>query len=163
MDADWWDIVNAIAQSVGAIGTTGALLVAALVYRRQAADQHRAQASRVRLRATPKSAAEWKLEMTNDSDQPVQAAALVQFVRVEAERSRRTAWLSREVTLTVEHRIDFGRTLWPGETVATVAKRLDEIPVLFFTDAAGHRWVRDVRGHLREIEHVSVLPTPPAD
>lgn len=45
--ANAWDILNAIAQSVGALGTTGALIVAAVAYRRQVQDHRRAQASRM--------------------------------------------------------------------------------------------------------------------
>lgn len=45
--ADTWEIVGTIADSVAAIGTTGALIVAAMVYRHQYLDARSAQASRV--------------------------------------------------------------------------------------------------------------------
>lgn len=69
MDAEWWDIVNAIAQSIGALGTMGALLVAALVYRRQVADARSAQARRVRAAYGPSH-----LELHNDSGAPIYEA-----------------------------------------------------------------------------------------
>ncbi|MFE7203404.1 hypothetical protein ACFU8R_24365 [Pseudonocardia alni] len=91
--------------------------------------------------------------MTNDSDQPVRAA-LVRPVCIRAERSCRTAWLSREVTLTVEYPITVDRTLWPGSSISIAATAFDEMPVLYFSNPQGHSWVRDVHGHLSAIARV---------
>lgn len=93
------------------------------------------------------------MEVANESDQPVHVA-LVRPVRIRAERSRRTAWLAREVTLTVEEPVTVGKTLWPGSSIPIVGTGLDEMPVLYFRNAHGYSWVRDARGHLREIDRV---------
>lgn len=107
-----WRILHRVTRAVGAAGSVLAFFLAWRLSRRQTIRRHRTQASRVRLRASQADLGRGRLEVTNDSDQPVHAA-LVRPVRIRTERSRRTAWLSRETTLIVEHSITIDRTLWP--------------------------------------------------
>lgn len=141
------------AKTAGAGGIVLASFLAWCVHRRQTVERHRAQACRVRLRTSPKGLDGQQIEVANDSDQPVQAA-LIRPIRIRTERSRRTAWLSREVTLTVEHAINVDKTLWPGSSIPIPATALDERPVLYFSNARGYTWLRDARGNLREIGRV---------
>lgn len=148
-----WTIRHRATRTVGAAGSVLAFFLAWRLSRRQTIRRHRAQASRIRLRALPTDPGRGQLEVTNDSDEPVHAA-LVRPVRIRTERSRRTAWLSRATTLTVEHPITVDRTLWPGSSISIAATTFDEMPVLYFSNTQGRSWVRDVHGHLRAIARV---------
>lgn len=139
-------------RTAGSASIVLAFFLAWRVHRRQTV-RHRAQALRVRLRASPKGPSGQQMEVANESDQPVQAA-LIRPIRIRTERSRRTAWLSREVTLTVEHAINVDKTLWPGSSIPVAAPALGERPVLYFSNARGYTWLRDARGNLREIDRV---------
>lgn len=151
---DAWAVRHPGTRTAGSACAALVFLLAWLLGRRQTMRRHRAQACRVRLRASPKAPGSGQLEVANDSDQPVHAA-LVRPVRIRAERSRRTVWLAaREVTLTVENPVTVGKTLWPGSSIPIVSTAPDETPVLYFRNARGYTWVRDARGHLREIDRV---------
>lgn len=147
-----WVVRHRVLRAAGAAGSALAFFLAWHLSRRQTIRRHRAQACRVRLRTSPTGPGRGQLEVANDSDQPVHAA-LVRPVRIRAERSRRTAWLSR-TTLTVEHPITVDRTLWPGSSISIAATAFDEMPVLYFSNTKGYSWVRDVHGHLRAIARV---------
>ncbi|MBP2371430.1 hypothetical protein [Pseudonocardia parietis] len=147
-----WVVRHRVMSAAGAAGSGLAFILAWHLSRQQTIRRHRAQASRIRLRASPTDPGRGQLQVTNASDQPVHAA-LVRPVRIRTERSRRTAWLSR-TTLTVEHPITVDRTLWPGSSISIAATAFDEMPVLYFSSTQGHSWVRDVHGHLRAIARV---------
>jgi hypothetical protein len=148
-----WVVRHRVMSAVGATGSALVFFLAWHLSRRRTNRRHRTQASRIRLRASPRTPGVEQLEVMNDSDQPVHAA-LVRPVRIRTERSRRTAWLVRETTLTVEQPIAVDRTLWPGSSISIAATAFDEIPVLYFSNAQGPSWVRDVHGHLRAIARV---------
>ncbi|WP_143105624.1 hypothetical protein [Pseudonocardia ammonioxydans] len=141
-------------RTVGSAGAALAFFLAWHLSRRQTIRRHHAQASRVHLRASPTDPGQGRgqLEVTNDSDEAVHAA-LVRPIRIRTERSRRTAWLSR-TTLTVERPITVDRTLWPGSSISIAVTAFDEMPVLYFSNAQGRSWVRDVHGHLSAIARV---------
>lgn len=145
-----WTVRRVLTRTADGAGTALVLSLAWRVYRRLTEKRHRMQASRVCLRAAPRVPGGWQMDVTNNSDQPVHAA-LVRPVRIRTERSVRSAWLTRETTLTVEHPITIDRTLWPGSAAPIAATASDEMPVLYFSTGQGRSWVRDMHGHLRSI------------
>lgn len=74
--AEWWDIVNAVAQTVGAIGTAGALLIGALSYRRQVLERRRDLASHVNFRVAGQGRLV-TLVVTNRGELPITATVIV--------------------------------------------------------------------------------------
>lgn len=148
-----WAVRHRVTRAVGSVCSALVFLLAWRFRHRRSNRRHRAQACQVRLRASPRVPGGGQIEVTNNSDQPIHAA-LVRPVHIRAQRSRRTAWLAREVTLTVEDPIIVGKTLWPGTSIPIVTTALDTMPVVYFRNAHGYTWIRDARGHLHEIDRV---------
>lgn len=138
--ANGWEILNALAQTVGAVGTTGALLVAAFTYRRQVDNQRRAQASRVLMR-TKHTTDAVTFELRNDSDQPVTNVQLVETAPFPFRGAITQDPELRRIMPGASH-----GPLWPTETVSWVfPEPADEAPrvaAMWFIDSAGRQWLR---------------------
>ncbi|GAA1382948.1 hypothetical protein GCM10009613_11660 [Pseudonocardia kongjuensis] len=143
MDAEWWDIVNAIAQSVGALGTMGALLIAAFTYRGQVRDRRQAQAARVLTRGVANEGERGLgIRVMNGSDQSIYTVAFARRVNLDDPDSLGAAG---------PHGIGVARgvgpwadALLPGEDMAYHPPDGAEKQLLgvVFTDAAGRTWIR---------------------
>src|SRR4051794_27732522 len=65
-----WDYIVGTASIVGSLGAGGALLIAALAYRRQVDDTRRQQAAQVLIRVADSQLGP-RVEVVNGSDQPI--------------------------------------------------------------------------------------------
>lgn len=131
--ANGWEILNAIAQSIGALGTTGALIVAAFAYRRQVWDRRREQASQVT--AERKNAEGRGLAVVrNHSALPI-ARIRLRYATNYGRENRDVRVNRRAVPPGGALAIDLPVETW---TVSWVE----------FTDSAGRKWRRDSDGKL---------------
>lgn len=143
--ANGWEILNAVAQSVGAVGTTGALIVAALAYRRQVADRRSAQASRVLLRRES-GGGDVFYTLLNDSDLPV---TVIDFVETAPFPLQGKVTRDPEIVELLPGSIPH---LWPGESQTWSFREENQPrwPAAMFYDSADRRWMRS-SSHLGEI------------
>jgi len=139
-----WHIANVIAQSIGALGTMGALIVAVRVYRRQEDDSRREQARRV----TVKMDNRYTIVVANHSDLPITAFRhewTVVSDRVSFSRDIPDSGIGPggSETFLLDHEaedVPFEVSFW-GVDVAAMQ----------FEDAAGRCWRRTSEGVLRPL------------
>lgn len=137
--ANGWEILNAVAQTFGALGTAGALWVAAVAYRRQVKDRHLAQASGVTVFVLFGAGVPIEVVVGNYSDRPVSS------VRVLAHT------LEKESDTFEPDGPGALRPLAPGtETVIRLRGPYTEQVSVGFVDAAGRNWIRTGEGDLSE-------------
>lgn len=159
-------ILDTIATSVGAIGAGGALVIAALAYRRQTIDRHREQASRVAawieldwimahggVRVRPRK---FLLHVRNASQQPI-------FNVIALLRDRVTRHgLGNTVLATLAPNAD--ETIDVSPTARNAQGTL--FVTLSFVDGAGNQWTRHSdTGELIDggRAQIAVDPGPPAE
>lgn len=139
-------MANVIAQSIAALGTVGALIVAVRVYRKQVDDQHRAHASRVVLVIEETSKPGRKPRtgtwtVTNHSDLPVSTV-----------RVMRTAWEGYGTVVRIPFPLATAQQLGPGESIDGPLPGDEDYWVstisVHFNDAAGRGWARSDEGDL---------------
>jgi hypothetical protein len=135
--------LSPVADSVAAVGTVGALLVAAVAYRRQVADRHREQASKVWGYVSRSTGTAY---VGNGSDEPVYDA-VIRFVSTSG------LWLADSTggadLVLAPTTPDRPYTITPASEI--VVERADQRLELTFTDANDVRWVRTASGRLKEV------------
>ncbi|MEV1295224.1 hypothetical protein [Pseudonocardia sp. NPDC049635] len=132
-----WDIVNAIAQTIGALGTAGALIVAVQVYRRQVNDQRRDQAAQVVVTYT-----EGVVLLRNHSDRLIRPL----IVAGADEGSQRGFTLVPSVLGPGELR----EIPIPAGSLGDDEGKPSNHAVVTFVDVRGRVWMTDSRGTLME-------------
>ena len=154
---DWWSsflsVTSTVATAVAAVGSAGALVVAALVYRRQGNDSRSQQASRVLTFVRDgNGSVEWAAQ--NLSDLPIYEVAYM--APVPPGDPNRKLVNGHVVFERIDPIFDIGTarftltTQQQGAMYVSYPKgdqSLDK-SVIEFTDAAGHRWRRQSNGDL---------------
>lgn len=173
--AEWWDILNAFAQTFGAIGTAGALLIAALSYRRQVNERRRDLASRVTLQVH--SGEKLQFTITNRGELPVSDVRFMEALHpsiYERWEARERAALGvvmagRRVLVPVPRRDGLpARSVGhvePEETVTAVLpdvrprdfQKAVAMTGLYFVDGHGRSWLRTTSGGLFPAEKAARL------
>lgn len=143
---------------VGALGTAGALVIAALSYKGSAKDRKRSQASKVfavplSTKASKGSDGAWFWEpfdatITNKSDAPVWDIS-ISLHDVDGERvTGRVFWVSMPESESSSVNFPRSKATQAGEELPVFGSpRLH----LEFTDNAGIRWARTPEGKLNEV------------
>jgi hypothetical protein len=157
---EMWNIAGTIVNSLSALGTLGALIMAVVVYRRAEDDKRREQASKITVMASPfkrqpdtdgeGKVAEGALQVTNHSDLPVYSI-------------RASFGVVYPIAVRHGHYDMSMHSVGPGETRSVKLKSTDEqqetlLPQasLLFIDAAGRYWFRLDTGHLYEVSPESM-------
>jgi hypothetical protein len=136
----WWDYVVDVADVLAGLGTMGALVVAAMVYRRQEHDKRIIQASRIIVSATIDEAQSTAMiTVRNRSDLPVYGVSFYQndwtLVILCGPEKQASGELSE---------------LGPGDEHTERLSCDDYNPKVLFRDAAGRHWQRRPNGQLKE-------------
>lgn len=167
---DWVDILTLVVGSVSAVGAAGALLIAALVYRRQVDDARRQQASGISLEIEPPPASYRSLLLP---EAPWTAPEIVRHEITVKNNSRNDVFdvvVDSKYTASDyggdlferfrdgphdKSRIHLGDSLGAGGELDLVVTDvwIHRVEVSF-SDASGRRWKRNNIGQLSEIRPV---------
>jgi hypothetical protein len=143
MATDGWGILAAVAESVGAVGTAGALLVAVKTLRDQRIDERRQQARHIVVSddwhtvTEPHDGVMWTVE--NHSDLPIYAVGWFE----EPDNYVETIGGDRSRTSLAPGASMFG--VWQDRSEKA------EMAKVMFRDADGRVWIRSSIGGLRHV------------
>lgn len=152
--ADPWEIVNAIAQTVGALGTTGALLVAAITFKRQVRNAERAQADAI-------SIATHGIRLDSEGSRQIGRTCVVanySAMPIYGVRLRGNLSSNAGVSLAEMNVLRY-QTLKPAEEMVLEVSGAGATPnaQVTFRDTSSRWWLRDTDGRIERIEDRSLI------